>query len=427
MALCGFNEVFLTLAVSALVLQAFLLFLALFEPELPYRLSRRLDAEIDSPEFVRLLAVIGDSQAYRGTRVEVLTNGEAFYEAELEAIRAAQTSVHLEAYIFLSGEVTRRFLSVLTERAAAGVEVKLVIDAIGSFTMRNSRFRELRAAGGQIGWYHPMHWDTWPRINNRTHREILIVDGSVGFVGGAGFADHWLVPKGRRRRWRDTMFRVEGDTVAALESTFAENWLESSGELLAPAQLPERSTGEAVALVINSSPSGRSTRCRMVVQTLLACARDSIAITTPYFLPDRSAREEMVRAIRERGVRITVITPGRHHDHLLTRRSSRRLYGDLLRSGAEIYEYSPAMIHAKVMLIDGCWSLVGSANFDHRSFSLNDEVNLAVLDTAVAARLARDFARDVASSRRVTYAEWRRRALVERVSEWLGWVLERQQ
>jgi cardiolipin synthase len=182
------------------------------------------------------------------------------------------------------------------------------------------------------------------------------------------------------------------------------------------------------ALVVDSSPgSGGSTRARILYQTLLASARKSLHVTTPYFLPDWSVRREMVRAVRERGVELKIIVPGRHSDHLLTRRSSRRLFGELLKAGARIYEYEPAMIHAKTMIVDGVWSVVGSTNFDNRSFGLNDEINLAARDSKLAARLAEDFSADLAASREVTYDEWRRRPVTERLHEWLGWVLERQQ
>lgn len=215
-----------------------------------------------------------------------------------------------------------------------------------------------------------------------------------------------------------------------MQATFAENWLESSGELLTdPDYFPySAGDGEMVAMVINSSPTvGASTRARMLFQTLLASARKSIHITTPYFLPDKSARNEMICAMRERGVELFIVTPGMHSDHLLTRTSSRRLYGELLRNGARIFEYEPTMIHAKVMIIDGVWSVIGSTNFDNRSFGLNDEVNLAACDEALAARLEADFERDIADSREITYEIWRRRSVLERTHEWLGWLLERQQ
>ncbi|HEX5707794.1 MAG TPA: phospholipase D-like domain-containing protein [Pyrinomonadaceae bacterium] len=421
---------FTVAATISIFVLGFLLFLALFEPGLAYKISAAPPASLDSPDFLRILEALTDSKVNSCTHVEVLTNGEIYYEAELQALREARRSINLEAYIFQKGEVTRRFLEVLTERARAGVEVRLVLDWVGSFASWNSYFKELTDAGGRVRWYHPPNWKTIARFNNRTHRELIVVDGRVGFVGGSGFADHWLVGRKGHPRWRDTMFRVEGDAVASLQGTFAENWLESSGEILSGGDFFPfcEATSRASALVVNSSPSaGRSTHARMLYQTLLASARKSVLITTPYFLPDWSARQEMVRAIRERGVEIEIITPGPKTDHTITYRTSRRLYGDLLAAGAKIYEYQAAMVHAKTLVVDGVWSVVGSTNFDNRSFGLNDEVNLAVFDPELAARIAKDFARDRADARAVTHGEWRGRSLFERLHEQLGRLFERQQ
>ncbi len=416
--------------VIAIAFLLLMLVLALFEPGLAYKISKTPSLPLQSPDFLRMLEALADAHLYHHTKIEVLTNGEVYYEAELEAIRTARHSINLEAYIFQRGEVTRRFLAALAERARAGVQVRLVLDSIGSFMTRERYFAELLTVGGQVAWYHPIKWYTLPRINNRTHRELIILDGRVGFIGGAGFADHWLTGRGGKPRWRDTMFRVEGDAVTGLQSVFAENWLEASGEILVGEEffpVAERA-GTVAAMIVNSSPTvGMSTRARMLYQTLLASARRSIHITTPYFLPDRSARMEMVRAIKERGVEVKIITPGRHIDHLLTRRSSRRLYGELLAAGAQIYEYKPAMIHTKALIVDGVWAVVGSTNFDNRSFGLNDEVNLAAYDEAFAARLGEDFAADLAKSQAVSFIEWKQRSLVERTQELFGWLLERQQ
>jgi cardiolipin synthase A/B len=416
----------------AIAFLGLMLFLALFEPAIPYRLAPVEWGALSSPEFRRTLGSLSGAEVHDGNRVEVLTNADTYYEAELEAISQARHSINLEAYIFQKGRVTRRFVDALVERARAGVQVRVVLDAVGCFATWSSYFTELRAAGGQVAFYHPIRWHTLPRINNRTHRELMVIDGAVGFVGGAGFADHWRFPHGRGRRkpaWRDTMFRVEGPVVTNLQSVFVENWLESAGELLADAALfpPAPPRGTSLAFVVGSSPgSGGSTRARMLFQGLLAAARRSIHITSPYFLPDASARTELVRAIA-RGVEVKIITPGRHTDHLLTQRSSRRLFGPLLRAGAAIFEYQPAMIHAKSMVVDGCWSVVGSTNFDNRSFGINDEINLVAFDPRLAERLEEDFARDLAQSRRVTYRKWYHRPVFERVHEWLGALLERQQ
>jgi cardiolipin synthase A/B len=424
------STTFFVIAIIAIAVLAFLLFLALFEPGLAYKISAPETESIESDDFLCVLEAITDSKIHRHGRVEVLTNGEVFYEAELEAIRAAEESVNIEAYIFQKGELTKRFVEALTERARAGVKVRIVLDAIGSFATWESYFAELRAAGGRICWYHPLRWHTLARFNNRTHREIIVVDGRIGFVGGAGFADHWYKPQGKKPRWRDTMVRVEGEMVTSIQAGFIENWLEASGEVLTGRCYfpPNEIETRIDAIVVDSSPStGGSTRARILFQALLASARKSIYITTPYFLPDRSARAEMVRAIRERNVEIKIIVPGEHTDHLLTRRSSRRLFGDLLKAGAKIYEYEAAMIHAKTMMIDGLWSVVGSTNFDNRSFGLNDEINLAARDEGLAARLTEDFTTDLADSHEVSYEQWQRRSIFERIHERLGQVLERQQ
>jgi cardiolipin synthase A/B len=420
----------LALAVAAIAFPLLLLLVALFEPTLPYRILQAPRPALNSQEFARVLGTLADSEPHPDTQVDVLTNGDTFYEAELQAIAGARSHICIEAYIFQKGDVGTRFIRALAERARAGVEVRMVLDAIGSFNTWPATFRELTRAGGQVRWYMPLRWYNLHRLNNRTHREIMVVDGIVGFIGGAGIADYWYKNRGRKkRRWRDTMFRVRGRAVASLQSMFAENWLESSGELLAGAKYypPCKTEGGTAAMVIDSTPSeGRATRARVVFQTLIASACRSIHITTPYFLPDLSARQELIQAMR-RGVELKIIVPGKHNDHLLTRRSSRRLYGELLQHGAQIYEYAPSMIHTKSLVVDGVWTVVGSTNFDSRSFGINDEVNLAALDDTLAARVEEDFQCDLADSRRITYADWRRRPVLERVNEWLGWILERQQ
>jgi cardiolipin synthase len=402
----------------------------LFGPVLQYRLVSPLQGALDSPEFVRQLEALTSSCAVPNTLIQELPNGVNFYEAEIEAIRQAKKSINWVAYIFAKGEIARRTVDALTEQARAGVEVNLAIDSVGSFSMPKKFFAELVRAGGHVRWYHPLRWYNWPRTNNRTHRELIIIDGKVGFIGGAGVADHWWHGIKNEAPWRDTMFRVTGDAVRFLQSSFLENWLESSGQILAGEKYfarPENPDG-AVSLVVDSSPSqGGSTRARVLFQTLIASARKSLKITNPYFLPDKSLVRELVLAIEERNVKIQVLVPGKHSDHSMTRSSSRALYGDLLRAGAEIYEYRPAMIHAKIMIVDEQWCVVGSTNLDHRSFGWNDEVNLAVLDTGLAGELSASFQADLADSHRETLEEWEHRSFSERVMEWLCWIIAREE
>jgi len=416
------------LAICALILVA-LLFLVLFEPGLSYRIVTPVPHSA-SDELIDILGAVTDSPVRHAESIEVLTNGAAFYEAELAAIRAARTSIHVVAFIFHPSAIGDRFVAALAERARAGVAVRIVVDAIGSFTTPDRYFAPLRAAGGQVCWYQPVRWYTLKRFNNRTHREIVVIDGATGFVGGAGIAGHWLDPRDGGRPWRDTMLRVSGGLVAGLQGAFVENWLESSGEILADSRLfpaGDSARDSLPGLVAIGTPSpARSSRARMLFQVLIAAARETIDINSPYFLPDASARREMIAAVA-RGVRVRIVVPGRANNHPIARRASRRRYGTLLKNGVEIFEYEPGMIHAKIMLVDGLWSVVGSTNFDSRSFDLNDEVNLVVANRGLAARLHEDFARDCAASRRVTIEEWARRPFGERALALLGEFLERQE
>ncbi len=421
---------FLVVALLSICAVAVIILVGLFGRGVRYRVSAPGSESLDSESFLHMLEALTDSKINRASTLEVLTNGDHFYQAELEAIRAAQKSVNLEAYIFARGEIAGRMVEALTERARAGVRVKLLLDALGSAGLNNRSLAGLTEAGGCVAWYHDFRFANLVRLNNRTHRELLIVDGRIGFIGGAGIADQWLKGVKKHPAWRDTVVRVEGDAVPNLQATFAENWLEAASEILTGDDYFSRRELESGGrvLVVNSTPSGGgSTRARILMQLLIASARRNIHITTPYFLPDHSLTEALLKAMRERGVDITILVPGPRSDHFLTRSSSRRSYGRLLRAGARIYEYQPAMIHAKVLTVDGLWSVVGSTNFDNRSFGLNDEVNLAACDREFAARLDQDFRRDLASSAEITYQRWAHRPLLERAPELLGWVFERQQ
>lgn len=422
------------IALGSLLLLCALLYVVLFEPRLSYEINAELPPT-HSHQFLGLLAALVDAAVLEHSRVEALTNGSEFYEAELKAIGAARHSVHLEAFIFLPSPIADRFLAVLTERANAGVKVRLVVDAIGSMATSDHYFDALRAAGGAVRWYQPIRWHTLKRFNNRTHRELVIVDGEVGFIGGAGIGAWWTDGTADRPAWRDTMVRVSGPLAAALQSSFVENWLESTGEILAhPGDYPycraehlESLPGDVRGIVVTSAPSaGRATRARILFQTLLAGARDSIHINSPYFLADTGIIRDLARAVY-RGVKVEVIVPGIHNNHPIARRASRRRYGELLRAGVRIFEYGSSMMHAKILLVDRIWSVVGSTNFDNRSFGLNDEVNLAVQDSALAARLERDFQADLSCSHEVTLREWLQRPRGERLLAGLGTVLERHQ
>lgn len=422
---------FLIVAYLAIAGAAVVILVGLFNPGLHYRISATNSCDNTSDDFMETLEALTDAKVHSATDLVVLTNGSCFYEEELAAISAAKHSVCLEAYIFHEGEIARRYLDALTQRARAGVAVNVVLDALGSAKTPDRYFNDFTAAGGKLAWYNSARWNKLPHYDNRTHRELLVVDGCIGFIGGAGIADQWYKGTPKHPRWRDTMVRVTGAAVRNLQATIAENFLEGCGDLLTGSEYfprsEQRGSADNSVLVVSSSPtSGGSTRARILFQLLIASARKSIRITTPYFLPDKSLSDEMVRAI-QRGVEIRIVVPGRRSDIWLTRNSSRRGYGKLLKAGARIFEYDPAMIHAKVLMIDGLWGVVGSTNCDYRSFGLNDEVNLAARDTSFVERLERDFQDDLANSREITYEQWRKRNLFQRAPELFGWALERQQ
>ena len=397
----------------------------LFTPRIDYHVNTPLRP--DSDDFLHVMQATCQAAIYRGNRVEIFTNGAQFYPAMRDAILSAQSSVNLEAYIMLPGQAADMLIEALVDRARAGVEVRLVIDAIGSAMLIGRPLSRLRDAGCAINFYQPITWYRLHRLNNRTHRELLVIDGRVAFTGGAGVADWWYRPR-RGPTWRDTMSRIEGPIVAALQGVFAENWLECCGEILtSPRHWPALdAAGNAEAMLVKSSPSDRATVSRVVYQMLIEGAVASIDISTPYFLPDRAMRRALVRAAA-RGVRVRVVVPGRHTDQHLVRLASRRLYRELLAAGVRIFEYRPAMTHVKALMVDGVWALVGTTNVDNRSFEHNDEVNVAFREAEVASRLLRDFEADLAASDEITLATWTGRPVLEKLVGPICWILERQQ
>ncbi len=414
-----------------------------FTPRIDYRVTSPLRP--DSDDFLHVIQSSCQAAIHRHNRVDILTNGAQFYPAMRDAIRNAQSSINLEAYIFQAGDAADMLVDAMIERAATGVEVRLVFDAIGSARIGGIA-RRLRDAGCQLYFYQPIRWYRLHRLNNRTHRELLVVDGRVAFTGGAGVADWWLKPTSpsltarlgdalglirahkSEAAWRDTMARIEGPIVTALQGVFAENWLECCGEILtSPRHWPTLAPAGAVeAMLVKSSPADRATVSRVVFQMLIEGAVTHIDINTPYLLPDRALRRALVGATA-RGVRVRIIVPGSVTDQRLVRLASRRMYGELLEAGVLIHEYRPAMTHAKVLLVDDAWAVIGTTNIDNRSFEHNDEVNVALREPEVTSRLRRDFESDLAASDPITLDGWRRRPLLEKLLGPVCRILERQQ
>ncbi len=415
------------LSVAGGVFLAWLVLVFLFTPGINYHLSER--TSVHHRDFLYTIQSTCQAALHHGNRVTILTDGETFYPAMLEAIRSAKHSVNMECYIFQHGRMASRFIDALSERARNGVNVTIVVDAIGSFTLWGRPVARLRAAGCRIQSYQAIRWYSLGRINNRTHRELLVIDGNVAFAGGAGVADWWAEPQaGRTRPWRDTMARIEGPIVSAIQGVAAENWLECCGEILTGRDFfPDlHPCGNTTAFVVKSSPSDRATASRVTFQLLIEGADQTVRISTPYFLPDRALRRAFM-TMAKRGVKVNIIVPGGHTDQRWVRLASRRMWGRLLESGVRIFEYLPAMIHAKVLLVDDLWSVIGTTNIDNRSFEHNDEVNIAMRDPVVNARLCQDYDRDLEQSREMTLEQWRRRPLWEKIVGPFVWILERQQ
>ena len=390
-----------------------------------YPLESNLD--VASDEFQNTIEGVTGMPFLEGNRVEVYQNGDTFYPAMLEAIEGAQLSVTMEQYIFGDGEVGRRFAEAFAETARRGVTVKLLLDAIGSATLGDEIFHILGAGGCQVAWFRPIRTYTMNRSNLRDHRKSLIVDGRVAFTGGAGLGDHWLGAAQNPQEWRDTQVAVTGAAAVALQSGFAQNWLITTGEILSGAHLfPEPQIAGTVAVqTIHSSPATGAGAVGTMYFTALQCARQDILIANPYFIPD-SAVVAMLAAARERGVTIRLMLAGKHIDSWWARQASVRAYGKVLEAGVEIYEFRPTMLHQKTMIIDNAWATIGTANFDNRSFALNEETNLCFHDAEVVGELRRAFEDDLKQCEQVTLEVWRGRGVWNRCKEQIASLLQDQ-
>jgi len=415
---------YLTLIGGAFI--AWLVLVLLFTPHIPYHIEAPIDGTSD--HFIHVLESTCHTTLERRNRIEIFTNGDRFYPAMLAAIRGARETINFECYIFKKGTIGEQFIAAFCERARAGVRVTIVMDAIGSFGAFHRSARPLRDAGCRVEPYQRMRWYTLARLNNRTHRELLVVDGATAFVGGAGVADWWAGPMHGKPMWRDLMARIEGPVVSDVQGVVAENWLECTGEILTGPETykPHTAADGAAAFVIKSSPADRATASRVLFQTLVEASTTRVRISTPYFLPDKAFRQA-IRRTAARGVEIITIVPGARTDQRWVRLASRRMYGQLLEAGVRIFEYGPGMTHVKALLVDDLWSVIGTTNVDNRSFEHNDEVNVAIRDPHVAARLTADFLADRERSKEITLAAWRHRPVWEKLIGSVAWILERQQ
>jgi cardiolipin synthase len=380
-----------------------------------------------SDEYYRSLGVLLGPPVLGGNRVEGLQNGREMFPAMLAAIRGARRTINLEIYIFWSDDIGRKFADALSERARSGVRVHLLIDWVGSKYMERSLIDEMTSAGVEVHQYHALKWYDLARVNNRTHRKILVVDGRIGFTGGGDIADKWDGDAQDADHWRDSFYRVEGPVVAQMQAAALDNWTKVTGKALhGPDYLPPlQVAGESRAQMLTSSPDGGAESMKLMYLLALTAATRTIDIANAYFVPDDLTMEALVAAMR-RGVRLRIIVPGPITDTNLVRRASRSTWGQLLEAGAEIYEYQPTMLHSKVLIVDRLLVSVGSTNFDPRSFRLNDEANLNVYDAEFAKAQESVFERDIKVSKRVTLADWENRPWHEKLMEHAAGLLHAQ-
>ncbi|HEX5057423.1 MAG TPA: cardiolipin synthase [Gammaproteobacteria bacterium] len=373
---------------------------------------------IRDTQFLRSMGMLLGPAILQGNRIRHYENGCEIFPAMLEAIRGARKTITFETYIYWSGRIGNEFAEALCERARAGVKVHLLLDWVGSISMDQALLAKMLDAGIECVRYHKPHWYNITRMNNRTHRKLLVIDGRIGFTGGVGIADHWQGNAESPAEWRDSHFSVEGPVAAEFQAVFLDNWMKAEGRVLHggdyfPLLSPQ---GEKAAQMFSSSPSSGSESMHLMYLLSITAAQRSIRLSSSYFVPEALAIRALVKAAR-RGVRIQIIIPGEYIDAQSVRRASRARWGRLLAAGIEIYEYKPTMYHCKMLIVDDFMVSVGSTNFDNRSFRLNDEANLNVYDEAFALEMTEVFERDLKQSERVTLKKWRARSLVEKIWE----------
>jgi cardiolipin synthase A/B len=341
-----------------------------------------------------------------GNRVELLVNGVQIYPAMLGAIEAAAESINFLTFIYWEGDIAREFAAALSAAAHRGVTVRVVLDAVGANSVDRGLVDQMTAAGAEVAWFNPVRWYKLKRFNHRTHRKVLVVDGRYGFTGGVGVAEEWTGDAQDSDHWRDDHFRFEGPVVRYLQGAFAENWRQATGEVLSGARVfPEIApAGETRMAAINSGPVGATSEIGFTYWLMFRGARERIYVATPYFVPDPDLEIGLEEAAR-RGLDVRLLVPNHHQDSRLVRYASQTWYLDLLRAGVRVYEYQPTMMHVKAVSVDREWAIVGSANFDNRSFIINFEISVAVFDSAFVKELDDTFEQDLREAREVTLEE----------------------
>lgn len=395
------------------------------EKQIRYELTHRF--AVEDPQFVRSMGQLLGPPIVPGNRVTSLQNGDRIFPAMLGAIRDAQQSITFETYIYWSGAIGREFSDALCERARAGVRVHVLLDWLGTGKIDSAFLAAMKESGVEVERYHPLRWFDWSRLNNRTHRKLLIVDGKIGFTGGVGIADAWTGKGDTPDHWRDSHYKIEGPAVAQMQAAFGDNWIKARAQVLfGSAYYPELvQLGRSRAQVFKSSSDEGSESVRLMYLLSIASAAKSIRLQAAYFVPDDLSIETLVAA-RQRGVTVEIILPGPHTDSEIVQGAGRSRWAALLDAGVLIYEFQPALYHCKVLIVDGLWVSVGSTNFDNRSFRLNDEANLNIYDAAFAAEQTGVFEIDKSMSRLMTRADFANRSMAGKLFDAMAGLVRHQ-
>jgi cardiolipin synthase A/B len=369
-------------------------------------------------EFSRLVSAMTGAALSPGNRVKITRNGLTL-DGMVEAIASAKATIDCSSYIYWPGEAADRFTKAFIERARAGVEVNLVLDGYGSAKLDEAHLDRLRHGGVNVSIFRPPRSYTLKKLNNRMHRRILIVDGALAFAGGVGIADVWTGDAQDPEHWRETHLRIQGPAVIDIFGAFLENWIEATGELLAGPHIADiDGFDDGVTLqVTRSTPTGGATAATELFYAAIAGAQERLWLTTAYFAPDRTFEDVLCEASR-RGVDVRIMVNGQEVDKEVARQAGRRSYTKLLEAGVRVFEYDKTMLHAKVLIVDECWANVGSGNFDSRSFDLDLEVNVAVVNAKLVDELSGHFLEDLAVSREVDLETWRKRPAYKRIAEY---------
>lgn len=382
---------------------------------------------IADPQFRREMSVMLGPSVIPGNHVTALQNGVEIFPAMLDAIRGAQVSVNFETYIYWSGDIGQQFTAALSERARAGIPVNVTIDWVGSIKMDQELLDRMEHAGVSLHRYRPLRWYNLGRMNNRTHRKLLVVDGRIGFTGGVGIADEWQGQAQGPEHWRDSHYKVEGPVVAQMQAAFNDNWIKSTGVVLNGAAYfpPLDASGDMDAHMFIASPAGGSESMHLMYLMAIAAAEHTIDLAAAYFVPDELIVEALLAAL-ERDVAVRILVPGPHMDSDTVQLSSRADWDRLLKAGMEIYEYQPTMLHTKLLVIDREFVSVGSTNFDPRSFRLNDEASLNIYGRGFAQQMSSVFEADLELAKPYTLEMWQQRTLWEKLAERLLWPIKSQ-